>query len=388
MNYKLKNVVKYCRPIFKVYNKVGGYLIRTIGHFIPMDDKLILFVSYGGRRYDDSPKCLYEKMKDDIRFRDYKFLWAFDNPARYPGILSVKIDTFDYFIKALKAKVWITNSAIERGLQFKKESNIYVNTWHGTPIKRMGADLPVNNQSFSSNLNNMNMFLVQGDYEKKIFSRAFDIKDDVFLKVGLPRNDVLVAAKTLDKQLARKKLNIKSDTFVILYMPTFREFVRNSITGCAFDFKLNPDKWINKLKKNDFVFLYRAHYEISTKCNGKGNEYFRNVSNYEELNDLLIASDVLISDYSSVIFDYSLLEKPVILYLYDYKSYESKRGLYFDIRSFFKNCDNEDDLLIILNKMDYKEESIATSKFKNRFLNYYGNASDKTIDKLYELLYR
>ena len=151
MNKKqLKSIVKYIRPIFKTYNKIGSAGLSIIKPFIKEDDKLILFISYGGQKYDDSPKAIYEKMLLDSRFNNYKKVWALDNPERYPYLTStVKTDTLAYFKTALSARVWITNSTVERGLNFTGKNNLYFDTWHGTPIKLMGSDIADGNKSFN-----------------------------------------------------------------------------------------------------------------------------------------------------------------------------------------------------------------------------------------------
>ncbi|MBQ6904254.1 MAG: CDP-glycerol glycerophosphotransferase family protein, partial [Lachnospiraceae bacterium] len=148
MHDKLAFLIKHTSVIQFFYRYIMSFVFRFIGLFIRTDEKLILFNSYGGDRYDDSPQVLYEAIKKDDRFAGYHFVWAFCNPVKfnkekYPEIWNaqtklVKIDSLSYFIAALKAKVWITNVNIERGLHFKKKKTIYLNTWHGTGPKKSG----------------------------------------------------------------------------------------------------------------------------------------------------------------------------------------------------------------------------------------------------------
>ena len=113
---------------------------RCMGLFTKTDNKLILFNSFGGRKFNDSPKVLFEAMLNDPRFAGYKFVWAFEEPekCKISGAKSIKIDSPEYFKTALKAKVWISSVNIERGLHFKKRSTIYINTWHGAGTKLIG----------------------------------------------------------------------------------------------------------------------------------------------------------------------------------------------------------------------------------------------------------
>ena len=127
-------------------------MINVLKLFVLPDNKLILFNSYAGRKYDDSPKAIFLSMKNDSRFKGYRFVWAFHDPSKYDvaDCEKIKTDGLKYFVTALKARVWITNSSFERGLRFKGRRTFYLNTWHGSPIKKMGSDIDSANQSFKS----------------------------------------------------------------------------------------------------------------------------------------------------------------------------------------------------------------------------------------------
>ena len=129
MKAKIINIVKYSKPVYSAYYYVMNSLISGLKPFVKTDDKLILFNSYAGRKFDDSPKAIFDVMKKDIRFKDYKLVWAFHNPEMYEieGAEKIRTDTFEYFKTALQAKVWITNSSVERGLHFKNKNTLYFN---------------------------------------------------------------------------------------------------------------------------------------------------------------------------------------------------------------------------------------------------------------------
>ena len=154
MNKKIANLLKYNKFLYSIYYKIFGSLINIISVFVKTDKELILFNSFAGRKFDDSPKAIFEAMKKDERFRGYKIVWAFHNPDDFSveGAVKLKTDGMKYFITALQSGVWITNSSVERGLKFKKDSTFYFNTWHGTPIKLMGKDISSDNQSFKASL--------------------------------------------------------------------------------------------------------------------------------------------------------------------------------------------------------------------------------------------
>ena len=117
------------------------------------------------------------------------------------------------------------------------------------------------------------------------------------------------------------------------------------------------------------------------------DEFVRDVSSYEKLEDLMIASDILISDYSSIFFDYSIMDKIMFHFTYDYEKYCQERGLYFDIRGWLNGSDNEDMIIDLINNIDEGKEKLKTQQFKNEFLQYYGDASKKCVDLIADKIF-
>ena len=375
-------VVKYVKWVYKIYYYLFGFMLKFLKIMIKPDENLILINSYGGKKYDDSPKVLYEAMQRDTRFNNYKIVWAFHEPEKFeiPGAQKIKTDTLEYFKTALAARCWITNSAIERGLNFKGKKTFYFNTWHGSPIKKMGADIL---KSPSKVKSNVDMMTAQSDFEADIFSRVFNIPRENFLLCGLPRNDVLVKYTENQRKSILKKLGLPENKRVILYAPTFREYERDSMQNCVLAPPMNIKKWHEELSE-DYVLLFRAHYEVGKVMNVTDDDFVKNMTSYPNLNDLMIASDILISDYSSIFFDFSVMDKVMLHFTYDYETYSSKRGMYFDIRDMINGASNEDDVIEILKNMDWEKEKKATEQFRNKYLNYYGNAVEKSLDCIIE----
>ena len=382
MKQRLINFLKYNKAAYAVYYYMMSVAISILKLFIKPDDKLILFNSYAGRKYDDSPKAIYEAMRHDPRFKGYHFVWAFHNPEQHnvKGAKKIKTDCLDYFMTALMARVWVTNSSVERGLSFKRRSTLYFNTWHGTPMKKMGTDINDGNQSFQSKgKNNFDVMMSQGDFDTEIFSRSFNIPKERFLKVGLPRNDILAAYTSKQRKDIRCKLGIKEEQKVILYCPTFREYEKDENFGVVMAPPMDLRKWQSKLG-SDYVLLMRAHYEVSKVMNIDENEFVKDMTDYPDLNELLIAADILISDYSSVYFDYSITGKPILHFTYDYEKYSRERGMYIDIRNYFNGSANEDDLIRIIKEMNEQKEKNRTIRFRSKFVNHYGNATIKAVN--------
>ena len=388
MKKRLVNFLKTHRGIYNIYYVVLSNILKFLHSFIRTDDKLVFFNSFGGKKYDDSPKAIYEAMLADDRFKGYRFVWAFHNPDEFdvPGAEIIKTDSFKYFATAIKAKVWVTNSGIERGLEFKGKNTIYFNTWHGTPIKKMGTDISQESKSFATkSRTSIDVMTAQSDFEADIFSRVFGINRDKFLCCGLPRNDKYSKITSEQVEKIKQKLNISVDKKCILYAPTFREYDRDKENSCVLTPPMDIVKWQETLG-DEYVLLFRAHYEVGKIMHIEDNNIVRNVSGYPLLEDLMIISDVLISDYSSIFFDFSIMDKAMLHFTYDYEKYATNRGMYFDIRKEISGEDNEDDLLQYIKDMDFKTEIEKTKAFRRKYVNYYGTATEQSIDCIYKKL--
>lgn len=380
MKKKIIAIVKYSKFLYLIYYYVFSFILLVLRLFVKTDDKLILFNSFGGKKYDDSPKELYEAILKDKRFVGFKYVWAFHEPEKFKikGADVVKTDTLKYFIIALKARCWITNSGIERGLKFKGKNTLYFNTWHGTPIKRMGTDVSETNKSFGTRGGaEIDVMCSQGDFETDVFSRVFNIPKNRFLCCGLPRNDKLVHFTEDEKEAIKKRLGIPKEKIVILYAPTFREYERDGSKNCVMAPPMVFSKW-KKVLGEEYCLLFRAHYEVAKVMDISEDGFVFNMSNYPVMDDLMIVSDVLISDYSSVFFDFSVMDKPMLHFTYDYGKYSKNRGMYFDIREQLDGGSDEDTVIDILRNK--KMDITKTIAFRNKYVNYYGNATKMAID--------
>ena len=393
MNRELINKVKYSHFLYNCYYYVGSFAVRILGHFIKQEKRTIVFSSFGGRKYDDSPRCIYEAMVQDKRFKEYRFVWAFVNPEQFEvkGAEKVKCDTFSYYKILMSAKVWVTNSTMERGLSFKPDRIFNLNTWHGTAIKLLGFDIRKENKSFGTKAkkNHNDIMLAQGHYDVDIFSRVFGVPRENLRITGLPRNDELVCENTeKNRERIRELLGIGKNKIVLLYAPTFREYDKDSTGNCTLSIPIDLKKWEQILGK-DYVLLMRAHYEVVKLLQINSNDFVKEVSSFPNLNELMIASDILISDYSSIFFDYAIQGKPMLCFAYDYERYDRERGVYFDIRKELK-CfiDNEDDLLKEIKMIDMKERQTISRNFRDKYIEAYGNASLKSLDIIHDALQR
>ena len=380
LKQKIRDFVKYNKTFFSIYQVVGNIGVKAVRLVAPVNKKKVFFISFGGRKYDDSPRSIYEKMRMMPEFKDYQFVWALNDAkiAKIPGNPKVvKPDTLKYYYHAMSSGLWITNITVERGLNFKRKANKCINTWHGTPLKKLFED------DASKDKGRFDLLCSQSEYDQEIFARRFGMKKKDILLSDLPRNDSLLNYKEEELKAVKKKLGIALDKKVILYMPTFREYDRDSSNACLFIPPMDLKKWEDQLS-SDWVLLVRVHHMVAKAMQIKENNFVKNVSEYPYLSDLYSVSDCMISDYSSSFFDYAVLERPEFCFAYDYQTYCQKRGLYLDLNKDLP-CTidyNEDDLISHIQNMDYPAMCQETSTFKKKYLPYAGHATDKVIAEI------
>ncbi|MGP1608861.1 MAG: CDP-glycerol glycerophosphotransferase family protein [Clostridium sp.] len=383
MRNKIEYLLKHNEIILTIYKKVFSFIFKVLGLFIPIKENLILF-SANSQRYNDSPRAIYEKMKQDKELKDkYTYVWALDKPGEYEipyNHIEIKADTLKYFVYCLKAKYWITSVNIERGLKFKKKQTKFLNTWHGTAINKMGNSIEGRNDFDWSDTD---FVCYANDGEIAIYKECFNTTDENMIPTGLPRNDELYLVDEKKKQELRKKLNIPENKKVILYAPTWRDsndFGENYVLTPPIDW----EKWEKQLG-DEYVFLLRTHPYTTKLMNVEFNDFVRNYTSYPSINELLMVADILISDYSSTLLDYCILERPMFCFGYDYEEYTKIRGFYYDISKELPNgvTKTEDELINQIKNIDFEEESKKTKKFKSKHVQYGGNATEICIDKMF-----
>lgn len=389
MRKKFINYLKRSPLILDIFWKVARCVFSCASKFIKADNKTIVFASFGGRNFDDSPKALYEELMRRDSFSDWKFIWAFVDPDKFdvPRGEKIKIDTFEFFKTLLLSKIWISNSGMDRGIEIKTKGIIKVETWHGTPLKKIGGEENQtalgNNHSKKIKIDEDTIRCAQSEYDRDIFMRIFNAGEKAFLLCDLPRNDRLVNWNHDDVIKIREELSIPNSKKVILYTPTYREYLFDENDNNYIAPPINLDKW-QRVLGDRFVLLIRAHYAVTAALNIKENEFVRDVSTYHSLNDLYIISDCMISDYSSTFFDYSILQRPMFCFAYDLEEYELKRGLYLDLQKVLP-CEvdkDESSLLEHINNMNEKECIMKSKKFHELFTPYAGNASRIIVNEI------
>ena len=371
-----------------------------------VDEKLVVFDSFMGRKYSCSPRAIYEEMLKQNRFNDFKFVWAFKNIEGKKEISElkraelVKYNSLEYLEICSKAKYIITNSRIPEVIKLKKEQ-VYVQNWHGTPLKRLGYDITIDGGNAMNSLKDLRKkykedaerytYMVSPskfvtEKYKSCFNLAENNPNVKIIEKGYPRNDFLYTYKESDIERIKKALGIKENKKIILYAPTWRDNQHESGMGYTYEIGINFDKMRETLEK-DYIILFRPHYFIANQFNFKKYSGFvYDVSDYDEINDLYIIADILITDYSSVFFDYANLKRPIIFYMYDLKEYEENiRGFYIGLDELpGKIVETEvaliDEIINVTNNFKYNEKY---KNFNEKF-NYLddGKSSERVVGEI------
>lgn len=368
--------------------RIAKYFFNIIGWFVPVRPKTMIFCCLGGRKYDDSPKAIYEEICNRSEFRDWHLVWAFIDPNNYtiPRGEKIKIDTLNYFITLLRSKVWICNSGIDRGIGLKRKKSIRVETWHGLPFKKIGGEENQNSigrkpEKNKGKLNKDIIRCAQSEYDQEIYSRIYHADKSSIILCDLPRNDSLLNYTSDKVESIKKELGLDLKKKIILYAPTYREYLLNENNDTYLAPPIHLERWEKELGE-EYILLIRAHYAVTESLNLNENSFVRDVSRYPFINDLYAITDLLISDYSSVFVDYSILDRPMLCFAYDLEEYEQKRGLYVKLDEIMP-CEidyTEETLLDHIKELDYSASVEKTKEFHKRFAPYAGNASKTIVD--------
>lgn len=326
--------------------KMVRFQIRGIGKKV--EQNTILFSAFKGKSYSCSPKAIYEYMQKEEKYKDYQYIWAFEQPEKYQfltanrntKVIQYGRKTYETYLRL--AKYWITNFMVE-GHIYPKKNQIYVQCWHGTPLKKLGFDLKNAKNAMNTDkeiyrrygldARKFQYILSPSHFASEKFVTAWNLDNKKkVLEQGYPRNDFLNNYTSKDVQEIKQKLNIPLDKKVILYAPTYRDNQHKAGIGYTYQTEVNFEKLQESLKEK-YIILFRAHYLVANSFDfQKYQGFIYNVSDYDDINHLYVVSDLLITDYSSVFFDYANLKRPILFYMYDLEEYkEELRGFYINL---------------------------------------------------------
>lgn len=302
----------------------------------PADRKLVLFESFFGRQYSCNPRAIYEYMA--VHRSGYQLVWS-----AAPGheqlfasrhLVYVRRYSLKWLFLMSRAGFWVTN--IRYPDWFRKPAHtVYLQTWHGTPLKKLALDLNSYSDTYKKQFVRdsamWDMLVSPNRYSSQIFTRAFNFHGEM-LETGYPRNDVLYQKNKPEPiRKIRERCGIPYGKKVLLYAPTWRDDQNLGNEHYRYEPVLNLAEMKHVLGER-YVVLLRLHYLVADQMDLSALDGFAyDVSDYEDIRDLYLITDVLITDYSSVFFDYANLKRPMIFFTYDIENYRDQlRGFYFD----------------------------------------------------------
>lgn len=320
----------------KIIYMLAGILYRLFNLF-PVKKNRVIFSSFSGKRYGDSPKYISEllhKKCPDVQIIWNKFKgYEFDVPE-YVKI--VKSPSLAFFYYMATSRIWV-DSHIKRQWMKKKKSQFFLNTWHGgLGFKRIMSD--VQNADFQKGVEEINsiataemvdVFLSNSTWITDIYKSAFNYKGKI-VECGFPKNDVFFKDSTEVVSKVKKEFKVAENKKIIVYAPTFRDKPQKSSFDMDFDAVIDA---FEKKFNCECVVLVRMHPLMIKESEEyySYNEKVINATFYSDSQEIILASDFFITDYSSIIFDFMLMKKPGFLYMPDFEQYKKERGFYVDL---------------------------------------------------------
>lgn len=361
-----------------IYHKIVAIFFTFLGK-LPKKN-MYFFESFHGKQFSDNPRAIYEYIQGN--HPEIKCVWSvkkgfesnFDD-HQVPYVIRM---SFSWLFTMPRAKYWVCNTRLPEWMK-KDKTTIYIQTWHGTPLKKLGCDIDdvvmpgTTTEKYKRNIfkesKRWDYLISPNRYSSIIFRSAFKYEGEI-LEIGYPRNDLLINQKNKNQQDILKHLGIPEGSDVILYAPTWRD--TEFYTKGKYKY-INYFPFDQMIKRNpNAIIILRVHYLIGTNFDSsRYGDRVIDCSDYSDIRDLYLVASILITDYSSVMFDFAHTGKPMIYYLYDFEEYSNTiRGLYFDPNDVLPGpiVRTQDELLseveyILLGKVD-EEGTDYCEKYK------------------------
>jgi CDP-glycerol glycerophosphotransferase len=389
---------KIIKDIKKRLKKGGMYraklLYGVLYDHVRVNKNYILYESFHGVNFTGNPYALFKELIKEKKYKHIIVLNAYDeNNLTINNIIKqygnrvkiIKRNSDNYVYYLLKCKYLINNTSFHFFFN-KKENQVYINTWHGTPIKTLGKDVKAarfESGNITKNFLHTDYFIEPNEFTTNVFFRSLDI-DTLYnkgiIKSGYPRNDVFYSAFQLSDEIV-DFLKIDKSKKTILYAPTYRGAAQNLMFD---DYSINLGllESLNEITK-EYNILFKGHQFIAKDIEDKF-ENFIVVPNWLDTNELLTKVDILISDYSSIIIDFMNTRKPIIYYVPDEEQYKEMRGMYLRLEELpGEKCYAENEVLDVIKNIERyieKYESRYHLSFE-RFCSYEdGSATNVVID--------
>ena len=363
----MKNKLRIIKRKVLIYLK--RLFVILYGAFNKTEDK-ILFDSFAGKQYSDNSRAISEKIHE--LFPKYKIVWWIkdNNIEKFvPDYVKIVNSELDFLKELATCFSYVTNENMEPD-KFKRKNQMFIQNWHGDigckkilydayEDKKKKRPIPVTDNIVTD------ICVAGSDFGEKIYRSSFKYNGEI-LKIGSPRNDKLIKQDKNEIVKIKRILNIDCKTKVLLYAPTFRDYnigqnqnIDISINNVLYNLSKNGENWI---------CLVRAH-SVLKGLNIEESSTIINVTGYPDMADLLLISDMLITDYSSCAFDFIIQDKPVILTPFDLEDYKKKcRSLNFSLEKVgLLIANNQNELIELINKTDIQEYKTRCIEVKKKF---------------------
>ncbi|GHH31994.1 bifunctional glycosyltransferase/CDP-glycerol:glycerophosphate glycerophosphotransferase [Streptomyces candidus] len=355
----------------------------------PVREDQAVFAAYGDRGYSCNPAAIEAKVRDLAPHVRTAWIAAPAHQHTVPlGTRRLRPGSAAYWSALARAKYLVNNGDFDHRL-VKRPGQVFLQTQHGTPLKSMGLDLqdrPAADTDFEkllANTDKWDYLLSSNRHSSLVWGRAYPA-DYTTLDLGYPRNDVFQNATAQDVARIRDALRIPEGTTAVLYAPTHRDYRRTQ------RLTLDLERLARSLGPRH-VILTRAHYSANGPLYRPGSHSSArivDVSEHHSVESLCLASDALVTDYSSLMFDYANLDRPIVLHIDDWEAYEAARGTYFDIRSFPPGAiaRNDDELIDIFRTGHWRGSRSAQLRaaFRARFCPYDdGQAAERVVRRVF-----
>jgi CDP-glycerol glycerophosphotransferase len=370
-------------------NHFAWKIIYATLRALPLRDDKVLVESFMGKRYSDSPRAISDALK--IEHPSLRQTWSFEKNSKWLNRVEQTVTRGSLgYLHSLATSKYLIDNQTWPAYFVKRRRQIYVQTWHGIPLKLMGYDEPdfrdspkAKRDELARRVANWDYLSCPSDYFVDSFVKSYQF-DGIRLPFGTPRNDDLFSP-SLSRSAARAKLGIRTDRKVVLYAPTFRAASRSS--RATTPIRLDLPEWVESMG-DEVQLLVRPHYLNRINIPSRFAGHVVDVSDVDNINELFHAIDLLITDYSSVMFDFAVTNKPIVLYGYDIDEYMNhERGTYFDLRDSSPGIivHTQDELQTAVGErlVEDIDESMRLA-FRNSFANgETGHATRDTIEMVW-----
>ncbi|MBR2527821.1 MAG: CDP-glycerol glycerophosphotransferase family protein [Blautia sp.] len=371
-----------------------------------LDQNLILYESFWGRGISDNPYAIFLTILQDPSMKRMKHVWAlddFENNApvikafsSWRNVSFVKTHSREYIHVLARAK-YLVNNVTFPDYFIKREGQIYINTWHGTPLKMMGYDVP---DPICTTMHNTMRNFFCADYliaaNRKMTDmylksyRLEGLMPGKIIEEGYPRNDLLIRTKREEviKKLADFGIQVEENKRIVLFAPTWREGNKETPQSLAAGFVSVRDKFAQAVNTQEYQLLIRPHQFVYQLLKDDPECRSFLIPSVLDANETLAISDLLISDYSSIFIDYLVTKRPILFYVPDAKQYQTDRGLSRGLDELpGPYSDDLDVLLGMLPSLDKVREKYAAQyeRWREEFCSAEdGNSSKRVIDAIFK----